>query len=195
MTLENKMTMSISDVIVRIGETDQIFLTAPTPMLAIERAQLRLMLVTVSNNQSEQLYFLGEAAVILELANTEVEDQETSELIAVQLANVYLQFNQVTPQKRYLTVTGQILRPHSNAENSDIFLGLARMDAAQGKTALMKHWLTRWLKTFNPEVDFPELSHFAEFKNYLLDDWFQQIIQEAKSSLRRIPNPITSVHS
>lgn len=190
-----KSTMTVSEIITRVGETDQIFLTAPTPILAIERAQLRLMLVAISNNQSEQLHFLGEAAVILELANTEVEDQKTSELIAVQLANVYLQFNQVTPQKRYLIVTGQILRPHSNAENSDIFLGLARMDAAQGKVALTKHWLARWLKVFNPEVDFPDLSHFAEFKSYLLDDWFQQIIQDAKSSLRRIPNPITSVHS
>ncbi|HEY4714249.1 MAG TPA: hypothetical protein VIH30_08440, partial [Aquirhabdus sp.] len=51
--------MTVSEIIARVGETDQLFLTAPTPMLAIERAQLRLMLVSLSHNQSEQLYFLG----------------------------------------------------------------------------------------------------------------------------------------
>ncbi|GAC1372230.1 MAG: hypothetical protein NVSMB40_06990 [Aquirhabdus sp.] len=190
-----KTTMTVSEIIARVGETDQIFLTAPTPMLALERAQLRQMLVALSNNQSEQLYFLGEAAVILELADAEAEDQATHVLLAAQLASVYLQFNQVTPQKRYLTVVGQILRSHSNAEYSPIFLGLARMDAAQGKTALTKHWLIRWLKVFNADMDSPLISIYPEFKDYLSEDWFQQFITDAQNPQRSIPNPITSVHS
>ncbi len=187
--------MTVSEIIARVGETDQLFLTAPTPMLAIERAQLRLMLVSQSNNQSEQLYFLGEAAVILELADAEAEDQATHVLLAAQLAAVYLQFHHVTPQQRYLIVVGQILRAHSNAEHSPIFLGLARMDAAQGKTALTKHWLTRWLKVFNAEVDSSSLAVYPEFKEYLLEDWFQQFIVDAQDPQRLIPHPITPVHS
>lgn len=195
MTQVQAVTMSISEVIARVGETDQIFLTAPTPQLAIERAQLRLKLVSMSNNQSEQLYFLGEAAVILELAGTEVEDQATSVLLAAQLAAVYLQFNQVTPQKRYLTVAGQILRPHSNSECPAIFLGLARMDAAQHKVALMKHWLARWLKVLDKQTDSRVLLASPEFKEYQSEEWFKQLMMDAQKPQKMIPNPITSVHS
>ncbi|MBC7750249.1 MAG: hypothetical protein H7Z73_00815 [Candidatus Saccharibacteria bacterium] len=190
-----KTTMTVSEIIARVGETDQLFLTAPTPMLAIERAQLRLMLVSLSHNQSEQLYFLGEAAVILELADTEAEDQTTHVLLAAQLAAVYLQFHLVTPQQRYLTVVGQILRAHSNSEHSQIFLGLARMDAAKGKKALTKHWLTRWLKVFNGEIDSSTLVVYPEFKGYLSEDWFQQFVVDAQNPQRLIPHPVTSVHS
>lgn len=190
-----KKTMTVSEIIARVGETDQLFLTAPTPILAIERAQLRLMLVSLSNNQSEQLYFLGEAAVILELADAEAEDQATHVLLAAELAAVYLCFHHVTPQQRYLTVVGQILRPHSNAEYSPIFLGLARMDAAQGKTALTKHWLNRWLKVFNNEIDTASLAVYSEFKDYLSEDWFQQFIVDAQNPQRLILHPVTSVHS
>lgn len=187
--------MMVSDIVARVGETDQLFLTEPTPMLAIERAQLRLMLVSLSHNQSEQLYFLGEAAVILELADVEAEDQATHVLLAAHLAAVYLKFHHLTPQQRYLTVVGQILRAHSNAEYSPIFLGLARMDAAQGKTALSKHWLTRWLKVFNPKVDSSSLDEYPEFKEYLSEDWFQQFMVDAKNPQRLIADPTTSVHS
>jgi hypothetical protein len=188
-------SMPTADVIARVGETDQLFLTAPTPMLAIERAQLRLMLVSMSNNPSEQLYFLGEAAVILELADVEAEDQATHVLLAAQLAAVYLQFNQITPQQRYLTVVGQILRSHSNAEHPAIFLGLARLDAAQHKAALTKHWLGRWLNVVDAEVDSPALSTYAEFKEYLSEGWFQQVMIDAQNRQLRVPNPLTSVHS
>lgn len=187
--------MTVSEIIARVGETDQIFLTEPTPMLALERAQLRQMLVSLSNNQTEQLYFLGEAAVILELANSETEDQATHVLLAAQLASVYLQFHQITPQQRYLTVVGQVLRSHSNTDYAPIFLGLARMDAAQEKAALTKHWLTRWLKVFNAEVDSPLISAYPEFKNYLSDEWFQQVVTAAQNPQQAIPHPTTSVHS
>jgi hypothetical protein len=188
-------SMSTPDLIARIGETDQLFLTAPSAMLAIERAQLRLLLISMSNNQSEQLYFLGEAAVILELADTEAEDQVTHVLLAAQLAAVYLTFNQITPQQRYLTVVGQILRSHSNAEHPSIFLGLARLDAAQHKVALTQHWLGRWLNVLDAEVDSPALSTYAEFKDYLSEDWFQQVMTDAQNPQRRVANPLTSVHS
>lgn len=190
-----KTTMTVSELIARVGETDQMFLTEPTPMLALERAQLRQMLVALSNNQSEQLYFLGEAAVILELADAEAEDQATHVLLAAQLATVYLQFHQITPQQRYLTVVGQILRTHSNAEYAPIFLGLALMDAAQSKTALTKHWLTRWLKVFNVDVDSSFITVYPEFHSYLNEEWFQQVVMAAQNAQPLIPNPITSVHS
>lgn len=196
-TAKNTMitTMTVSDIITRVGETDQIFLTASTPLLAIERAKLRLMLVSLSSNQSEQLYFLGEAAVILELADAEAEDQATHVLLAAQLAAVYLQFHHVTPQQRYLTVVGQILRAHSNADHSAIFLGLARMDAAQDKIALTKHWLMCWLKAFNADVDSSFLAIYPEFKNYLAEDWFQQFMLDAQYPQLLTPDPTTAAHS
>ncbi len=197
--MTNAVAMSIAEVVALVGETDQIFLTAPTPQLAIRRAQLRLVLVDLSQHQSEQLYFLGEAAVILELATTEVEDQATHVLLAAQLATVYLQLNQVTPQQRYLTVAGQILRSHSNSESPAIFLALARMDAAQHQVALMKHWLKRWLKVVNQESDSDSdvgaLLTSPEFRDYQSEVWFKQCVVDAQNPLRRLPDPITSVHS
>jgi hypothetical protein len=194
------LAMSIAEVVAQVGETDQIFLSAPTPQLAIRRAQLRLQLVAMSQHQSEQLYFLGEAAVILEIANSEVEDQATHVLLAAQLAAVYLQFNQVTPQQRYLTVAGQILRPHSNSACPAIFLALARMDAAQHQVALLKHWLRRWLKVANQQSDIDSfdieaLRSAPEFKDYQSEIWFKQCVVEAENLLRLLLDPITSVHS
>ncbi len=193
--MTKSVAMSIAEVVALVGETDQIFLTAPTPLLAIRRAQLRLELVAMSQHQSEQLYFLGEAAVILELATTEVEDQATHVLLAAQLAAVYLKFNQVTPQQRYLTVAGQILRPHSNSTCPAIFLCLARMDAAQHQVALMRHWLTRWLRIANQESDTHALKTSPEFTDYQSEGWFKQCVVDAQHPQRLRRDPITSVHS
>ena len=190
---------SVSQLIARVGETDQLFLTQPTPTLAIERAYLRLELVKLSNSKNEQLHFLSEAAVILELAGAEIEDQETSVLLSAQLAAVYLQFHLVTHEARYLVVAGQILRPHSNAEYHSIFLQLARLDAALNKTALTKHWLTRWLqvlKRMDSKPVFEGLEQYPEFAEIRHELWFEQISRDADASVAQsIPNPITAVHS
>jgi hypothetical protein len=192
--IKMKQAMTPSQLIARVGETDQLFLTAPTPALAIERAQLRLALVKISSSKQEQIHFLTEATVILELANTEVTEQEIHIQVSAQLAEVYLQWHQVTHEQRYLIVAGQILRPLSNSGNAAILLRLARLDAVQKKEALTKHWLTRWLQVL------PEASHalldFPEFTEYLAEAWFQEINRQAQALIPQLlANPITDVHS
>ena len=62
------MSTETQQVIARIGETDQLFLSNNTPELALERADLRLQLVVLSHIRQEQLHFLQEAIVLLEQA-------------------------------------------------------------------------------------------------------------------------------
>jgi len=62
------------EIIARIGETDQLFLNGNTPELALERADLRLQLVTISQLRQEQVHFLQEAIVLLEQGRIEFEE-------------------------------------------------------------------------------------------------------------------------
>ena len=58
------MFENTKQIIERIGETDQLYLTNNTPELALERADLRLQLVVFSNSRQEQIHFLQEAIVL-----------------------------------------------------------------------------------------------------------------------------------
>ena len=51
------MFENTKQIIERIGETDQLYLTNNTPELALERADLRLQLVVFSNSRQEQIHF------------------------------------------------------------------------------------------------------------------------------------------
>jgi len=190
--------MSVSQLIARVGETDQLFLTAPTPELAIERAHLRLALVQISHSKTEQLHFLGEAAVILELAAVEVTEQVIHERLAAQLAAVYLQFYQLSKESKYLVVAGQILRPHSNAAFPEIYLQLARLDAARQKPALTQHWLTRWLQVLSRTPSYMPhfvLEHCPEFSDVQHEAWFQEASRASKLLTHTMPTPASSIHS
>jgi hypothetical protein len=55
--VSNSETSTISKLISQIGETDQLFLTEPTPELAKRRALLRLQLSHHSHQKNEQLYW------------------------------------------------------------------------------------------------------------------------------------------
>lgn len=190
--------MSVSQLIARVGETDQLFLTAPTPELAIERAHLRLALVQISHSKTEQLHFLGEAAVILELATAEVTEQAIHERLAAQLAAVYLQFYQLGHESKYLVVAGQILRPHSNAAFPEIFLQLARLDAARQKTALTQHWLKRWLQVLAHRPSYMPhflLEHCPEFSAVRHEIWFQEASRAAQLLTHVLPTPASAMHS
>jgi hypothetical protein len=69
------------------------------------------------------------------------------------------------------------------------------MEAAQHKIALTKHWLGRWIKVLDAQTDSSQLSEYSEFKDYLTEDWFEQIITHAQNQQQRVPNPLTHVHS
>ena len=51
------MRASSQQIIQRIGETDQLYLQGNSPELALERADLRLQLVTLSQLRQEQVHF------------------------------------------------------------------------------------------------------------------------------------------
>jgi hypothetical protein len=191
--------MSVSQLIARVGETDQLFLTQPSPELAIERAHLRLAMVQISHSKTEQLHFLGEAAVILELAAVEVTEQAIHERLSAQLAAVYLQFHHLSRESRYLVVAGQILRPHSSAAFPEVYLQLARIDAARRKPALTKHWLTRWLKALTQTPT--HMPHFVleacpEFADILHEAWFVDINRASLALIQHARlNPASPIHS
>ena len=67
------MFENTKQIIERIGETDQLYLTNNTPELALERADLRLQLVVFSNSRQEQIHFLQEAIVLLDHTLIEYE--------------------------------------------------------------------------------------------------------------------------
>jgi|GEM_PF-2786489 len=204
MTLE----YSAQALVARLGETDQQFLSDPTPQLAIERAEIRMALAHYSHRQGEQLHFLNEAAVILELAAVEVEDRPTHLALSIQLSLVYLQHFEVTQELRYLIVTGQILRTQTSLMHPMVFLGLARADAGQQKLALTRHWLEQWQKSLGDAVRSQVLSYeqlqqqiaglprYAEFSLVLHEAWFQDIVTAAGLTLAEcLPTPASPVHS
>jgi hypothetical protein len=158
---------SVHDLVARLGETDQLFLTAPTVALAQERAHLRQQLTLYSVQKTEQLYLLGEAAVLLETTLTELTDAPTHAKVSGQLAAVYLQFYQLTLEKKYLTIVGQILRPLSGSAEPAVLLGLARLDAARQKPALTRHWLGRLVTLAQiPWDDLDDVPEFASLKHH-----------------------------
>ncbi len=72
------MSIETKAIVSRIGETDQLYLTENTPELALERAELRMQLVTLSRVRQEQIHFLQEAIVLLEQARMEYEEMPMS---------------------------------------------------------------------------------------------------------------------
>ena len=52
------MSVNTTNIISRIGETDQLYLTNNSPELALERGDLRLELATISHSKQEQIHFL-----------------------------------------------------------------------------------------------------------------------------------------
>ncbi len=198
----------IQTLVARLGETDQQFLSDPTPHLALARAEVRMALVRFSSRKDEQLYLLNEAAVIVELALTEVDERDLHEQLSIQLASVYLQHYEVTRETRYLVVTGQILRVHTTHAHPSVYMGLARADAGQGKPALTRHWLTLWLQALQPSVQADRLpatvlhgqlsglTRHAEFASLLHEAWFTEIINQAGQVLVEcLPTPASPVHS
>lgn len=88
------MLEDTKQLIARIGETDQLFLSCSTPELALERGQLRMELVNRSNHRQEQIHFLQEAIVILEQGRLEYEEMPLRVYLdlSIQLAKAYMVF-------------------------------------------------------------------------------------------------------
>lgn len=167
------LTTSTRQLIERLGETDQLAQQDQTIGLARERAELRQRLADLSQQKTEQLYLLGEAAVLLENALLITDDQPTHVQLSAQLADLYLHFFAVTHERRYLLIVGQILKPLSQSDYPLIGWQLLRLHALSQQPALTQHWLKKLLKS--GVLTWTQLDELPELNPMRTQDWFSQL--------------------
>lgn len=169
------MIKNTRQLIARIGETDQLFLAGNTPELALERSELRLDLVTLSELRQEQIYFLKEAIVLLEQGRIEFEEMSADIYIqlSLNLAKAYMLFFEITKETRYALITQQIMKPMSRAIHGEIYFFLAYASAAKKEPAMTRHWLSKYVTT--AEYDAEILQSHPAFDDYRSEDWFQKL--------------------
>ncbi|SPL69697.1 hypothetical protein [Acinetobacter stercoris] len=165
-------------IISRIGETDQLYLTDNTPELALERSDLRLQLVTRSNSRQEQIHFLQEAIVLLEQARLEYEEMPLSLYLnlSLHLAKAYMLYYEISKETRFALITQQILKPLTPYENVDIYFFLAYASMSKNETALTRHWLNKYMK--HPEHDLDLVRQHSAFNSVRKEEWFVKLIQD-----------------
>lgn len=170
------MQMTAKQIIQRIGETDQLFLQGNYPNLALERADLRLQLVLLSQVRQEKIHFLQEAVVLLEQGRIEFEEIAIDLYInlSLHLAKAYMLFFETTHESHYALITQQIMKALTKAGHGDVFFFLAYAAAAKKEPALTRYWLGKYSKT--PEFDLTIMKEHASFKDYQNQDWFREII-------------------
>ena len=171
------MRENTKKIIQRIGETDQLYLQENTPKLALERADLRLQLVTISDIRQEQVHFLQEAIVLLEQARIEFEEMPLDLYInlSLHLAKAYMMFFEITQEERYAIITQQIMKPMAKLEHGDIYFFLAYAAAMKNEPSMTRHWLTKYSKT--SLYDFEILTQHPAFKPFKNEQWFNQLLQ------------------
>jgi len=164
-------------IIERIGETDQLYLENNTPDLALERADLRLQLVVISNSRQEQIYFLQEAVVLLEQARIEFEEMPMRLYLnlSLHLAKAYMLYFEITKEQRFALITEQILKPLSQHGHSDIYFFLAYASVSKNQTALTRHWLTKYSKS--ADFDLELLHKHPSFRVLREEIWFVELLQ------------------
>lgn len=169
--------MKTQAIIQRIGETDQLFLNGNSPELALERADLRLQLVTLSKVRQEQTYFLQEAIVLLEQGRVEFEEMPMQLYLnlSLHLAKAYMIYFELTQEKRYAIITQQILKPLTGHELAEIYFFLAYATASKQEPALTRHWLKKYSKT--AAFDLELLQTHPAFAAYRQETWFFEILR------------------
>lgn len=172
------MRENTKQIIQRIGETDQAYLNENTPQLALERADLRLQLVMISDLHQEQVHFLQEAVVLLEQARIEFAEMPFDLYInlSLHLAKTYMMFYEITQEQRYAIITQQIMKPMSKAEHGDIYFFLAYASAVKKEPAMTRHWLIKYSKTQSCDLEI--LNEHPAFNSFREELWFSQLIQE-----------------
>ena len=171
------MRQDTKHIVERIGETDQIFLAGNTAELALERADLRLQLVAVSQARQEQVHFLQEAVVLLEQARVEFEEMPMQLYIdlSLHLGKAYMMFFEITREQRYALIAQQVLKPLAKANDGNILFFLAYAAASRKEPAMTRHWLAKYSKSV--EFDLCLVKLHPAFDSYHEEIWFQQLIQ------------------
>lgn len=171
------MRLNSKQLVQRIGETDQLFLQGNSPELALERADLRLQLVTLSQVRQEQTHFLQEAIVLLEQSRVDFEEMplELYTNLSLHLAKAYMIYFELTKEHRYATITQQILKPMVHAEHADIYFFLAYASISKQEPAMTRHWLTKYSKM--PNFDLELLQQHPSFKEVRQAEWFIKLLK------------------
>ncbi len=171
------MRENTKTIIQRLGETDQLFLQENTPALALERADLRLQLVAISEHRQEKVHFLQEAIVLLEQARVEFEEMPLELYInlSLHLAKAYMMFFEITQEQRYAIITQQIMKPMAHLEHGDIYFFLAYASAVKNEPSMTRHWLTKYSKT--ADFDLETLKNHSAFDSVQEELWFSKLIQ------------------
>ena len=164
-------------IISRIGETDQLYLSGNTPELALESGDLRLQLVEQSNSKQEQIHFLQEAIVLLETARVEYEEMPMSLYVnlSLHLAKAYMIYFELTKEVRYALITQQILKPMTQHESADIYFMLAYASVSKNELSLTRHWLKKYMAT--ADFDLVLLRQHPALKPVRNETWFTQMVQ------------------
>ena len=171
------MRENTKQIIQRIGETDQLYLQGNTPKLALERAEFRMQLVTLSIVRQEQLHFLQEAVVLLEQGRIEFEEMPLSLYmnLSMHLAKAYMLYFEITKEQRFALITQQILKPLIHDQYGDIYFFLAYASAAKSEMALTRHWLTKYSKT--ADFDLILVQEHSAFHPFREHDWFVHLVK------------------
>lgn len=168
--------LNAKSLICRLGETDQLFLLGNSPELAWQRANLRLQLVNLSQLRQEQFYFLHEAIVILETARLEFTESTLSNYLALSklLAQAYLQYFQLTSEKRFAVIMQQILKPLAHHHDAELYYMLAYAAAAQQQPSMTRHWLKKYLAI---QQNVEAVLHEPVFSALSKHAWFHQLLK------------------
>ena len=171
------MRLNTQQIVQRIGETDQLFLSGNSPELALERADLRLQLVTQSSVRQEQVHFLQEAVVLLEQGRSEFDEMPLQLYLdlSLHLAKAYMMFFEITQETRYSLITQQILKPLIHAEEPNVLFFLAYASATKNEPAFTQHWLKKYLAC--ADYDLELLAEHPAFDQYRKTDWFKDLMQ------------------
>ena len=170
--------LNSAQVVDKLGETDQQFLTMPSTDLAITRAKLRLRLVALSNHKQEQIYFLTEAVVLLETALVQAEPLNEALALSAALGETYLCFYQLTKEKHYLLVTRQVVKPLAHHNDPLLLFILVRLSVLDGHLAMAKHWLSRLMRLSNIHpLQVEDIHTAADLSTVVQEDWFKQLLK------------------
>lgn len=160
-------------IIQRIGETDQMYLKANSAELALERGQLRLNLVELSQHKSEKIHFLHEAIALLEQARIEFEDLDVGVYLNLSLALVhaYMVYYELTHETKFATITQQILKPIAHLKHADVYFMLAYACKCKSELALTRYWRSKYLACADKS-----LNHFSHTSEHLVKErWLKAL--------------------
>lgn len=165
------------NIIERIGETDQLYLEQNSASLALERADLRLQLVTLSRNKQEQVHFLHEAIALLEQSRLEFEENisiaEYTEL-SLLLVKAYMIYYELTKDTKFALITQQILKPLAHLHDGNVYFYLAYASVIKGEVAMTQHWLKKYAST--DQFDLHLIKQHHAFVNIQQLPWLKEIL-------------------